>query len=223
MKVSVVIPVYNGARYLRETLDSVFAQTLPAHEVIVVDDGSSDESPDILRAFGDRLRVFRQENQGVAAARNAGLVRVTGEAIAFLDQDDLWPPDRNRLMAEALAANPDVDVVAGLVDLRDETTTRRTVSLEPGIASREMLVGSLLIRPRVFARLGPFSTGVGYADDTDFLVRRSEDGTPTLHLKSVTLIYRIHDRNTSADESVSRTHMLAVFREALRRRRQEAS
>lgn len=222
MRISVVIPVYNGARYLRETLDSVFGQTLQAHEVIIVDDGSSDQSPEILRAFGDRLQVYRQENQGVAAARNAGLTHVTGDAIAFLDQDDLWPADRNRIMAEALAAHPEAGVVVGLVEMLDQITVRRAMPTYMGIAPREMLVGSQLIRPSVFETVGKFSTGVGYADDTDFLLRRGEHRIATHYVDTVSLIYRLHDHNTSTDNEATRHHTISVFREALKRRRQRA-
>lgn len=219
MKISVIIPVYNGARYLAETLDSVFAQTLAPHEVIIVDDGSTDESPAILRSFGDRLRVFRQTNQGVAAARNAGLVQVTGDAIAFIDQDDLWPQDRNRIMAEALAANPNVGLVLGQVAMLNQVTVARNLPINMTTAPREMLVGSFLIRPSVFATVGNFNTGVGYSDDTDFLMRRGEHGIATLYLDIVALIYRLHDHNTSLNNETTQFHTISVFREALLRRR----
>ncbi len=219
MRISVVIPVYNGARYLRETLDSVCAQTLAPYEVIVIDDGSNDESPAILSSFGDRLKVFRQDNQGVAAARNAGLDHVTGEAIAFIDQDDLWPEERNHIMAEALAASPEVGVIIGQVEILNQVTVPRPLFSTMETGPREMLVGSLLFRPDVFAKVGRFSTSVGYADDTDFMMRRSEHKIGAKYIDTITLIYRLHDHNASVDDSVSRSHMISVFREALKRRR----
>lgn len=92
--VSVVAPVYNGAKYLRAALNSALGQTYPALEVIAVDDGSTDASPDILAAYGSRLRVIRQANAGVSAARNAGIRASRGEFLAFLDQDDWWLSDK---------------------------------------------------------------------------------------------------------------------------------
>ncbi|MDR5708499.1 MAG: glycosyltransferase family 2 protein, partial [Armatimonadota bacterium] len=90
--VSLVIPAHNAEAYLREALDSVFAQTRPPDEVIVVDDGSLDRTPEIAASYGDRVRLVRQPNRGEAAARNTGVRVAQGELIAFLDADDAWLP-----------------------------------------------------------------------------------------------------------------------------------
>jgi hypothetical protein len=106
--ISVVIPCYNGTKFLRETLDSVLAQTLPALEVIVVDDGSTDGSAGIADSYGPPVRVIRQPNQGESVARNRGIEEAKGEWVAFLDADDLWLPDKlaeqAKLMAPHVAA-----------------------------------------------------------------------------------------------------------------------
>jgi glycosyltransferase involved in cell wall biosynthesis len=219
VKVSVIIPVYNGERYLRAALESVFAQTCPLHEIITVDDGSTDSSPEILQSFGDRLTVIRQENQGVAGARNTGLAHASGDAIAFLDQDDLWPPDRTRLMKDILRTEPEVEVVSGLVEIRYERISKPTVYENLETMRREVLLGSLLIRACVFGKLGNFNTNVGYSDDTDFWFRRAEQNIPTARLDVVTLSYRMHANNTSTDKVLFKYHRLAVIHEALRRRR----
>lgn len=90
--VSVIIPTWNRAREVREAIDSVLAQTYRPIEVIVVDDGSTDETPAVLGSYGDAIRTIRQENRGVSAARNAGIAAASGELIAFLDSDDTWLP-----------------------------------------------------------------------------------------------------------------------------------
>ena len=92
--VSVVVPVYNGSRYLQEALDSALAQSYRPLEFIVVDDGSTDSSPAIIRSYSSRVRSIRQDNRGVAGARNAGIRAARGEWIAFLDQDDWWLPEK---------------------------------------------------------------------------------------------------------------------------------
>jgi glycosyltransferase involved in cell wall biosynthesis len=100
---SVVIPAYNCAQFLTETLDSVFSQTHSAHEIIVIDDGSTDETPSVLARYKKRVCVIRQPNAGVCAARNVGFERSSGDWVAFLDADDVWYPDK--LARQALEIN----------------------------------------------------------------------------------------------------------------------
>jgi glycosyltransferase involved in cell wall biosynthesis len=92
MSISVVIPCYNGARFLRETLETVLRQTRPAAEVIVIDDGSTDAPAAIAESFGPTVRVIRQANQGESVARNRGIEEAKGNWIALLDANDLWEP-----------------------------------------------------------------------------------------------------------------------------------
>ena len=221
MKVSTIIPVYNGAKYLAATLESALAQTRPVDEFIVIDDGSTDSSPEILKSYGDRLTVIRQHNQGVAAARNVGLRHATGELITFLDQDDLWPADRTQLLVDVLQATPGALVAAGLVEILYERPNPPTPLDNFGIAHREFYVGSLCARKQLFDLLGPFHTGLGYADDLDFMLRRREAKIKTAYLDDVTLQYRLHDSNTSINRNVTNAHFMAALRESLRRRRKE--
>jgi glycosyltransferase involved in cell wall biosynthesis len=109
--ISVVIPSYNTGALLRETLDSVLTQSRPAHEIIVVDDGSTDDTAEIVRGYGDAVRYIWQRNQGQASARNTGIEAATGNWIALLDSDDLFLPDRLRRAAESIEANPKLVVV----------------------------------------------------------------------------------------------------------------
>src|SRR5688572_33231336 len=102
--VSVVIPAYNAAAFIRETIDSALAQTYRDFEVIVVNDGSTDDTMARLREFGSRIRVHEQSNSGVATARNSGVKIATGSWIAFLDSDDLWMPQKlERQLADSNA------------------------------------------------------------------------------------------------------------------------
>jgi glycosyltransferase involved in cell wall biosynthesis len=106
-QVSVIIAVHNGAPTIGRALSSVFAQTLPAFEVIVVDDGSTDETASVLASYGDRIRMIRQPNRGVSASRNAGIRASRGEYIAFLDDDDEWMPEKLARCAPVLDQDPD--------------------------------------------------------------------------------------------------------------------
>lgn len=219
MKVSIIIPVYNGAAYLAETLESVFAQTHAPHEIITVDDGSTDTSPDILQSFGDRLRIIRQTNQGVAVARNTGLANASGDLICFLDQDDLWPADRTRVLVEALRADPEAQLATGLTQILYERATPPGLLDNFSTFRREFLLGSICIRAELLRSLGGFNTVVGYADDTDFWMRRMEAKVKSINLDQVTLIYRLHGNNTSSDKERTYFHLMGAIRESLKRRR----
>jgi glycosyltransferase involved in cell wall biosynthesis len=223
VKVSVIVPVYNGSRYLAASLESVLGQSYPLHEVIAINDGSTDSSPEILRGYGDRVRVLRQSNQGVAVARNAGLRQASGDVIAFIDQDDLWPAGRTRALVEALQAEPGALVAAGLVEILYERERPPGALDKHDTSFREFYLGSLAIRKEVFDILGPFRTDLGHADDTDFMMRRREANIPTAYLRQVTLIYRLHEENTSSNRGESNRHLLAAFRASLERRRKAGS
>ena len=114
--VSVIIPTYNRRAYLFETLASVWAQEFTDYEVIVVDDSSPDDTAEALRPLVEagRVRYLRQPNAGQAAARNHGMAEASGEFLAFIDDDDLWPPNKLGWQVELLRAHPDWVMVAGL-------------------------------------------------------------------------------------------------------------
>src|SRR4051794_39471252 len=107
--VSCIVPVFNGERYLREALDSILAQSHSALDVLVVDDGSTDDSAPLAKSYGDRLRYFFQPNAGPAAARNVGLAAARGEFVAFLDADDRWHPHKLTLQLARFGARPELD------------------------------------------------------------------------------------------------------------------
>ncbi|HDI58775.1 MAG TPA: glycosyltransferase [Desulfobacteraceae bacterium] len=109
-QVSVILPTYNRAGWLAEAVDSVLGQEYAAFELIVVDDGSSDETPQVLAAYGDRLRVLRLENGGVSRARNRGVAVSRGELLAFLDSDDLWQPGKLAAQVAFMEAHPEIAI-----------------------------------------------------------------------------------------------------------------
>ncbi len=119
-RVSIVLPLYKSEPYLRPTLDSVFAQTYPHWELVVVNDGSPDNSAQIVRDIGDdRIRVFDRENSGPCRSRNFGLTQITGDLVAFIDHDDLWRPQKLEKQVAHLAARPEVGVSYGPSEMID--------------------------------------------------------------------------------------------------------
>jgi glycosyltransferase involved in cell wall biosynthesis len=113
IRVSVVIPTYNRAHYLPEALASVLNQTLPVFEIIVVDDGSSDGTTELMAGYGDKVRYLQQKNSGPSAARNFAMREARGNWIAFLDSDDLWVPEKNQLMTDFVRQHPHLEFVFG--------------------------------------------------------------------------------------------------------------
>lgn len=136
---SVVIAVYNGEKTIRRAIESVLAQTLPPREIIVVDDGSTDETYRIVSRYGPPVKVLRQPNQGVAAARNAGVEAAQGEWVAFLDADDCYYPDRLALTAEIIQRHPEVDFVTSDFDYCDQEGNLLRRSLESTDLGRRLL------------------------------------------------------------------------------------
>jgi hypothetical protein len=117
--ISIIVPCFNGARHLRETLESAVHQTLGPHEVIVVDDGSTDDSVDVAHSFGSAVRVVCQANQGVSVARNTGLGVATGDYVLFLDADDRLALDTLRVLCRELVRTPDRAVVFGFASFEE--------------------------------------------------------------------------------------------------------
>lgn len=133
--ISVVIPAYNAGSLLGETLDSVLAQSAPAHEIVVVDDGSTDDTAEVAGRYGDAVRYLWQRNQGQAVARNTGIQAATGDWIALLDSDDLFLPDRLRRAQETIKADPRLIVVYSAFDYLYEDGSR---SFFPAFPAREL-------------------------------------------------------------------------------------
>lgn len=194
---SVVIPAFNAAATLAHAIESVRAQTWPAHEIIVVDDGSTDATAEVAHQFAD-VRLIRQANSGVSVARNAGAAAATGDWLAFLDADDSFAPDRLRLHAEWIAEDPTLDFLTGDYEYRDAAGTLLGTSMVQHVAGRAMLAKAggatrvvmdrpdeiaafvadhfgdthTLSVPRTrFIELGGYPTGFKVCEDVHFLAR----------------------------------------------------
>jgi glycosyltransferase involved in cell wall biosynthesis len=194
--VSVITPVYNGERFLEAALRSLFAQEYPAFESIVVDDGSTDGSAEIARSFPE-VRYVRQENQGRPAACNTGAAEARGELIAWLDSDDVLPPDKLGLQAGFLEEHPDVGGVLGRQKVMLEEFDAPPWMKEEAerSVSQEVPFVSLMIRAPALAAAGGFDPNFRYAEDRDLLVRLREQGTKIEVLDRVVLYRRYHGTN----------------------------
>jgi len=203
--VSVIIPVRNGELYLAEAIDSVLKQTYPAHEVIVVDNGSTDGSRKAAERFGRLVRVIDEPLPSIARARNSGVQAASGDLIAFLDADDLWDPPKLARQIDVLEQQPEVDLV--FTWLRDFISPELTEAQRAGLAGRgeyegwhasTMLCRSLALQtagPMPEIPLGEFIAWYGVAQSaglqscmiSDVLARRR------MHLQNTTR--HLEDRN----------------------------
>lgn len=216
--VSVVVPAYNASRFLADAVSSVRRQTVPAAELILVDDGSSDRTAETASALG--ARVLSILHAGVAVARNAGVAASSGEFIAFLDADDMWSPEKLERQLLLATANPDAGVVMArqgyLFDGEVPAWFRgpRDGSSEPGYQPSNWLV-----RRSTWVHVGGFSEGVTHSEDTDWLARASDLGVRVVMVDEPLTIHRIHDQNASGLAVEVRAGVLQALRSSVQRKR----
>ncbi|NUQ11911.1 MAG: glycosyltransferase family 2 protein, partial [Gemmatimonadaceae bacterium] len=179
MQISVLIPCYQAAAYLGEALQSVFAQSRPPDEIIVVDDGSTDDTASVAREAGRGVRYQRQEHAGIAAARNRAVRLASHELVAFLDADDVWPPSSVADRLAVLETDPGLGGASGLVEqfispeLPDEV--RRTLTFVPG-ASPARVAGAMLLRRALFDQVGLFQARFRVGETIDWVARADAAG-----------------------------------------------
>ena len=212
---AVVIPVFNGERFLAAAIQSVLDQSYRPFELIVVDDGSTDSSVALARSFAG-ARVIEQEHAGPGAARNRGVAASSGEFLAFLDADDLMPANKLELQAAYLRSHPQVGCVLGRQKLFGAPAGTVPPAFAPPISPNRHpeLVGrgslqplSLMTRRSVFDAVGGFGTDFG--EDLDWLARVFGAGVRVETIDVVVVHRRVHDRNLTHALSASR---LAMFR-----------
>lgn len=222
LEISVIIPTYNSASFLEESVTNVLQQGMRPLEILIVDDGSTDETAKVAQALPGSVRYIHQENSGPAAARNRGLELAQGNIIAFLDADDLWPEDKLERQTALLRERPEVEVVQGfvqwmrLVDSSDGQ--RRYRPLGEPYASFNL--GAALFRKSVFDRIGYLDATLHHSEDVDWYLRAREQGVSILVQESIALYYRIHESNISQDKEKRRSYFLQVIKMSLDRRKE---
>lgn len=208
--VSVIIPVYNGERYIAETIASVVAQTEPSWEIIAVNDGSKDSSLWVLVAEAgkdSRVRVMSVKNGGVSRARNTGVEAARGEYIAFLDQDDLWAPAKLELQLARFRADRGLGISytnLSIIDHAGAIVREKVLTFTPGknrgqvfdelVFDCFMGISSVMMRKALFDEIGGFDPQYSLAEDYDFLLKAVRT-VPVDYIDEPLILYREHCRS----------------------------
>ena len=183
--ISVIVPTYNHAEFLPQALESIFSQTCGDHEIIVVDDGSSDETRSALAPFSDRITYLYQENQGPSVARNRGIRAAQGEYITFLDADDLWLPDKLEAQRAEMEREPRPGLVGcGFYTMDAEGRIKDTI--DKGLSPERFMsqIGTwnvfgnpscAMVPKSVFDDVGCFNEKLRFGEDWEMWLRIAEN------------------------------------------------
>ena len=207
--ISVIIPVYNGERFILETIRSAVNQTFRDLEILIINDGSTDKTFELVKRSGDdRVKVFSYPHAGLSVSRNRGIRLARGEYIAFLDADDLWSPSKLEVQFLALRDHPDAAVAYSWVDLIDEEGHSLRPFMRPShkgnvyekVLFNDFIIGgsNVLIRRQALEKTGFFDEALGAAEDHDMWIRLAKHFEFTL-VPKVQLFYRQTDGAMSSD------------------------
>lgn len=220
--ISVVMSVFNNRAYLGEAIESVLSQTGAPHELIVIDDGSTDGSADVVKSYGEGVRYVYQPNSGIGPATNRGLALATGEYLASLDSDDLWLPGKTAAQLAFLAADPSCDLVFGHYEefvTPELPSGRLTLGDRPAGPRPGHVFGSMLARRESALRVGLFSETLRLGQFIDWLARARALGLRETLAPDLVLRRRIHDNNTTRREKAREQDYVRLLKAHLDRRR----
>jgi glycosyltransferase involved in cell wall biosynthesis len=223
MTVSVVMAVLNGERFLPEALDSVFGQTRPPQEVIVVDGGSTDRSVAIAESYGGVRHIPQERSTGFAGAWDEGIADSDGDLVALLDSDDRWTPRKLEAQVALLERKPELDYVIGRVRFFLEPGYEAPASLRTELLAGDRIApmpGAMLVRRSALQRVGPIATDYTIAADIDWFARAKDLLEPPGVIPEVVLEKRVHDANVSYFRAGAlNRELLALLRDSVARKR----
>lgn len=216
--ISLILPVYNGEKHLLECLDSLSKQCYPSLELIVINDGSTDKSLEILANYPLTKTLITQENKGVYATRNLGISLATSEFISFFDADDIMADGNLIALSSYLVSNPNCLIVKGKMQ---RFSLKNEVWINSGVPHLEDFCLSLaLFRKEVFQRVGLFTEEMRLGADADWHLRSQELGIDVAILDRLAIYYRMHPNNISNFTEEAKKARLEVIRRKLRRSKQ---
>jgi glycosyltransferase involved in cell wall biosynthesis len=223
-EVSAVVPVRNGSAYVAEAIESILGQTRPPIECLVIDDGSTDGTGELVRRFGREVKYVRQTHAGVSSARNHGAALAHGALVAFLDHDDVWLPTKLERQLHALAASEATIALCGVAVVDERGAVRGTIGLRP---RDDLITGMLmfdgtetvscsstgLIQRDQLLKIGGFDPALSVSADWDLLLRMALAG-PIAYIDEPLVRYRVHGANMSSDVAAMEQDMTYAFAKA---------
>ncbi|MBL1211026.1 glycosyltransferase family A protein [Geminocystis sp. GBBB08] len=218
--ISVIIPAFNAEKYLKDAIESVIKQNYQPLEIILIDDGSTDNTAKVTKSF-QNIKYIYQENSGPAIARNNGIKIAKGEFIAFLDADDLWTDNHLELLVSCFKKTHDLEVAIGYVQclFLKEKNQEKEYFEEFSNSTINVNLGAGLYKKSVFKKLGNFDPNLSPSEDVDWFLRIKEANINQIIVSETMLYYRIHDSNLSKDRKNSYSAFLKSLKMSLDRRK----
>lgn len=223
--VSVIVAVFNGEAFIRDAIDSARKQTVAPLEIIVVDDGSTDRTVQLVQDEPG-VTLIQQRNAGASAARNVAVARASGDWIGFLDADDLWLPHKLERQLALAASRPELEIVAGnhLPFLEPGTACPRWLNPQHLVEGAGCFMSSiLLVRREVFSRVGLFNESLRFAEDFEWVARTRDAGVLMGSVQEIILHKRVHGTNTTHHLKGAQNTVAQTLLQIVRQRRDAAS
>lgn len=220
--VSVIVPVYNGERFLRESIESILNQQYKEIEIIIIDDGSTDRSAEIAKSY-ENVHYINQSNQGPSVARNMGIQTSKGNFISFLDCDDVWYSEKLKVQMKYLIDHPDI----GFVFAHRKMIVEKCITKPPWYkehlfdnASPVLCASALLARKNVFIKVGGYNPDYRFGENAEWLTRTKDFGIKMAILPETLLEQRLHDKNQTYHLNEMRSNILKALKESIDRQRE---
>ena len=220
--VSVIIPTYNSEIYLSESINSILSQSYTNFEIIIIDDGSTDNTRQLITKFGDRVQYIYQEHMGISSALNNAIKYSSGIYLSFLDADDLWTSNKLKLQLSLIMDKPEIDMVFGHISqfISPELSTKETKNFHcpnspmPGYSRTAMLIGK-----ESYSRVGSFSEKYTTGEFIDWYLRAQDVGLKSYLLSDIVLMRRIHKNNTTKNKEKLGEDYIRLLKSSINRRR----
>ena len=220
MTISTIIPLYNGKDYIEGTLNNLWSQTLPPNEIIVIDDGSTDGSVDIIKKYPQIIYRY-QENKGPSAARNHGVTIASGELISFLDHDDIYPENKLEIQHHQFLMDVELSAVIGAFQyhFNSEKAKLGYTEMHEGNITNHCLLGAGLFKKELFSSIGLFDENVLLADDFDWYQRLFNSNKKIKKINVCCLLYRKHETNSSNNKIIAQKGLLLALKKTIAMKR----